>query len=179
MNIHDILERSKAIATTSFASNIKFIDLYDPSLPCIDGHFDQLVQIFLNLFKNSAEAVSDLGGSIKVCTSYQSGFKMTSMNKTLQNLPIRISIIDNGMGISKEISDKIFEPFVSTKRTGSGLGLSLVSKIVADHGGSIECQSEPGKTIFEISLPLSSHDAEDISDYGIHSRLLSKNPKER
>ena len=174
LNVHDVLEKTKELAKASFSQHIRFYEDYDPSLPNIKGNFDQLTQVFLNLLKNASEAVPATGGKIKICTSYRSGLKLLSMNKRIENLPITIEIIDNGKGIPSDMSDSIFEPFIGTKKVGSGLGLALVSKVIADHGGSIEYSSMEGKTVFNISLPIQGLDEGELSDYNIHSRLLSK-----
>ena len=174
VNIHDVLEKSKDLAKAGFASHVRFFDNYDPSLPNIRGHFDQLTQVFLNLLKNAAEAVPARGGTIKICTSYRSGIKVLSMNSKIENLPISVEIVDNGKGISTDMVDTIFDPFISTKKAGSGLGLALVSKIIADHGGTIECLSREGRTVFNINMPLGEVKGDELSDFKIHSRLLSK-----
>ena len=173
LNIHDVLEKTKDLAKASFASHIRFYEDYDPSLPNISGHFDSLVQVFLNLLKNSSEATPKTGGTIKICTSYRSGIKILTMNKQIKKLPITIEIVDNGKGIAIDIIDRIFEPFIGTKKAGSGLGLALVSKIIADHGGSIEYYSGEGRTTFNIGMPIEEKCEEDIGSYEIHSRLLS------
>ena len=90
----------------------------------------------------------------------------------MEDLPISISIIDNGKGIPDDLIDKIFEPFVGTKIAGSGLGLSLVSKIIADHGGTIECNCFDNKTYFNLNLPISDNNKKEITNYDIHKRLL-------
>ena len=172
VNIHDVIEKTKDLAKAGFASHVRFLEDYDPSLPEIRGNFDQLTQVFLNLFKNSSDAVSENGGFIKIKTSYQSGIKILSINNKMENLPILISIIDNGKGIPEDIIDKIFEPFVGTKVGGSGLGLSLVSKIIVDHGGTIECTSRDNKTYFNLNLPVTDINKNEITDYDIHKRLL-------
>jgi len=172
INIHDVIEKTKDLAKAGFASHVRFLEDYDPSLPEIKGNFDQLTQVFLNLLKNSSEAVSENGGFIKIKTSYQSGIKILSVNNRMEDLPLSISIIDNGKGISDDLVDKIFEPFVGTKAGGSGLGLSLVSKIIADHGGTIECNSIDNKTYFNLNLPTTDSDEKEVTDYDIHKRLL-------
>ena len=172
INIHDVIEKTKDLAKAGFASHVRFLEEYDPSLPDIKGNFDQLTQVFLNIIKNASEAVSENGGYIKIKTSYQSGIKILSVNNRMEDLPISISIIDNGKGISEDLIDKIFEPFVGTKTGGSGLGLSLVSKIIADHGGTIECNSKDNKTFFNLNLPIADDSKGVISDYDIHKRLL-------
>ena len=171
INIHDVIEKTKDLAKAGFASHVRFLEDYDPSLPDIKGNFDQLIQVFLNLIKNASEAISENGGFIKIKTSYQSGIKILSVNNRMEDLPISISIIDNGKGIPDDLIDKIFEPFVGTKTAGSGLGLSLVSKIIADHGGVIECNSFDNKTYFNLNLPISDNKKE-IINYDIHKRLL-------
>lgn len=173
INIHDVIEKTKDLAKAGFASHVRFLEDYDPSLPEINGNFDQLTQVFLNLLKNSSDAVSENGGFIKIKTSYQSGIKILSFNNRMEDLPISISIIDNGKGIPEDLIDKIFEPFVGTKAAGSGLGLSLVSKIVADHGGVIECKSDDNKTYFNLNLPITDSNTKAIIDYNIHKRLLA------
>lgn len=172
INIHDVIEKTKELAKAGFASHVRFLEEYDPSLPEIKGNFDQLIQVFLNLIKNSSEAVSKNGGFIKIKTSYQSGIKILSSNNRMEDLPISISVIDNGKGISDDLIDKIFEPFVGTKNGGSGLGLSLVSKIISDHGGSIECKTKDSKTYFNLNLPISDNQKKEVADYDIHKRLL-------
>lgn len=154
VNIHDILDRSKRAALAGFASHVRFYEEYDPSLPLVAGDADQLIQIFQNLLKNAAEAVPKVGGTISIRTAYRPGVKLTLPGMRTESLPLLISITDNGPGIPDSLNRDVFEPFVTTKSNGTGLGLSLVSKLVADHGGVVEFESIPGRTQFSIRLPV-------------------------
>lgn len=157
VNIHQVLERVRNISKTGFAKNIKIIENYDPSLPSVDGNHDQLVQIFLNLTKNAAEAVPDPGGEIVLSTAYQQGVRYAIPGNTSRtHLPLVVSIQDNGGGIPDDLKDNLFDAFVTSKPKGSGLGLALVAKMVDDHGGVIEFDSQPGETVFRVMLPLAS-----------------------
>lgn len=154
VNIHDVLDRAKRSAEIGFAKHVRFHEEYDPSLPPVPGDQDQLMQIFQNLLKNAAEATPEVGGLISLKTSYQQGVAMAGPNGTRVSLPLLVQIADNGRGVPEDLQRDIFEPFVTSKASGSGLGLSLVSKIVADHGGVIECVSRPGWTMFRLRLPI-------------------------
>ena len=154
VNIHKVLSRVKEISAAGFGSNKKVIENFDPSLPPVAGNFDQLVQVFLNLFKNAVEAAPKTGGEIKVSTNYQHGARFSVMSSDDQTvLPLRVEIEDNGEGISDHIQQNLFDAFITTKTGGGGLGLAITAKIVAAHGGSIEFDTEPGRTIFRVFLP--------------------------
>ncbi len=154
VNIHDVLDRASRSAKAGFASHVNFSLEYDPSLPDVAGDPDQLLQVFQNLIKNASEALTDARGQIRLRTSYNSGMKFAASGHRIENLPIQIEVIDNGKGIPESLIDDVFDPFVSSKSNGTGLGLSLVSKIVASHGGLIECSSGDGKTRFCVRLPI-------------------------
>ncbi|MEM7505112.1 MAG: ATP-binding protein [Pseudomonadota bacterium] len=156
VNIHDVLDRAGRAAKAGFASHIRFIEDYDPSLPPTMGDSDRLMQVFMNLLKNAAEASPAVGGTITLQTAYRAGMKVMTPSGRHESLPLQIRITDNGVGVSHDILRDIFEPFVTSKGSGNGLGLSLVSKIIADHGGVISCESEPGWTRFSIRLPVAS-----------------------
>jgi len=133
---------------------VRILQHYDPSLPPVHGNRDQLIQVFLNLLKNAIEAAPERNGEILLSTRYQHGFRMASAgSRTRQDLPIVVAVRDNGPGVPDELRDCLFDPFVTSKRTGTGLGLSLVAKIVADHGGMVEFDSERRMTEFRIRLP--------------------------
>jgi len=154
VNIHEILRRARRVIQSA-NPNLIFTERYDPSLPHAKGDADTLMQALLNLIKNAAEAVENLGdkGEIMLETRFRSGVTSRSGSEaTAQHLPIEIRIIDNGPGIAKHIADQLFQPFVSTKPEGQGLGLSLVSKVAAAHGGIVEVKSRPGKTKFSLLL---------------------------
>lgn len=155
VNIHVVLERVKRLAQNGFAKHVTIIENYDPSLPPVDGNRDQLVQIFLNLVKNAAEAVPIKGGEIVLSTSYQHGVRFAVPGSaTLTQLPLVVSVQDNGPGIPEGLQNHLFDAFVTSKAKGSGLGLALVAKMVDDHGGIIEFDSQPGRTIFRVMLPM-------------------------
>lgn len=155
VNIHEVLERVRRIAEASFASDITIHEMYDPSLPSVWGNFDQLVQLFLNLTKNAVDAIGDrVGGVVTLKTSFHGGIRLSVPGSPDgASLPIQVEVIDNGPGIPEDLRPHIFDPFVTSKRRGAGLGLALVAKIIGEHGGVIACESEPGATQFRVLLP--------------------------
>ncbi|WBU60796.1 two-component system sensor histidine kinase NtrB [Paracoccus albus] len=157
VNLHDILERARRSAELGFARNLEVITEYDPSLPDALGDDDQLMQVALNLLKNAAEVLEKgVGGrTIRIRTFYDGALRLgpTPDFPRGRKLPLQIEIEDDGPGIPDAISAQIFEPFVSGRENGTGLGLALVSKIVTDHGGWLRVDSRPGRTIFRFSLP--------------------------
>jgi two-component system nitrogen regulation sensor histidine kinase GlnL len=157
VNIHDVLEHVRRLCETGFARGIRFIEDYDPSLPPVPGNRDKLVQAFLNLVKNAAEAIGDnkQEGRIVMQTSYRPGVRLSVQGSDARiSLPLMIQIEDNGSGIPDHLKEHLFDPFVTTKPHGTGLGLALVAKIINDHGGIIECDSEPSRTVFRVLLPM-------------------------
>jgi two-component system nitrogen regulation sensor histidine kinase GlnL len=154
VNIYQVLERVRRVSESGFGRRVRIIERYDPSLPEVDGDHDQLVQVFLNLIKNAVEAVPAEGGEIRISTQYTHGLSMRVANSRERiELPILVEIQDNGPGVSQEMVPHLFEPFVSSKRSGSGLGLSLAAKIVGDHGGAIEFQNQVLGALFRVRLP--------------------------
>jgi two-component system nitrogen regulation sensor histidine kinase GlnL len=154
LNIHDVLDRARRAAQAGFAAHARFSEDFDPSLPPTAGDPDQLLQVFQNLLKNAAEAVPRVGGTIAISTAFRPGVKMARPGRQSESLPLLVSIADNGPGIPENLIRDVFDPFVSSKVNGTGLGLSLVSKFVADHGGVVECDSRPGRTRFRVRLPV-------------------------
>ncbi len=154
LNIHDVLDRAQRAAKAGFAAHARFAEDFDPSLPPTAGDPDQLLQVFQNLLKNAAEAVPRVGGSITIATAYRPGVKMMQPGGGSESLPLLVTVTDNGPGIPETLVRDIFDPFVSSKVNGTGLGLSLVSKFVSDHGGVVECDSRPGRTRFRVRLPV-------------------------
>ena len=155
INIHQVLERVRRLAENGFARHVRFVERYDPSLPPVFDNRDQLVQVFLNLLKNAAEAVPANGGEIVMETGYQRGVSIAVPGTDQRtNLPLAITIRDNGPGIPDDLQAHLFDPFVTTKKNGTGLGLALVAKVIGDHGGIIECRSRPRRTVFKTWLPM-------------------------
>jgi len=157
VNIHSVLEHVKRLAVSGFARHIRFTESYDPSLPPVWCNRDQLIQVFLNLVKNAAEAIGpdSVDGEIEVSTAYRTGVRMVVPGSNSRvALPLEICIRDNGPGVPEELMRSLFDPFISTKASGSGLGLALVSKIIGDHGGVVECESLPRRTLFRVLLSM-------------------------
>lgn len=162
VNIHEVLHRAAQIMSTEKGRTIQFTEHYDPSLPSIIADEDTLMQALLNLIKNAVEAIehSGQGGEIILKTLFRSGVRRRIEGGAVaSSLPIEIQIIDDGPGIPKPIRTQIFQPFVSNKPTGQGLGLAVVAKIIKAHNGIVELSSQPGKTKFSILLPLSDEAA--------------------
>ena len=157
VNIHDVLDHVRRLAEAGFAKGIRFVEDYDPSLPSVPGNRDKLVQALLNLVKNAAEAISGTNepGRILMQTAFRPGVRLSVPGTDQRiSLPLMIHIEDNGPGVPDSMKPHLFDPFMTTKRTGTGLGLALVAKIIGDHGGIIECESEPKRTVFRVLLPL-------------------------
>lgn len=155
VNIHDILERARATARIGFAGGCEIRESYDPSLPLTLVDADQLMQVVLNLLRNATYATGNKG-KVSIRTYYDPGVHRRDPEGDRHALPLQVEIIDDGPGLPPDIAEHVFDPFVSGRENGTGLGLALVSKILTDHGGLIAVNSQPGHTVFRLSLPVAS-----------------------
>ncbi len=166
VNIHAVLEHVKSLARSGVANEVVIEEQYDPSLPLVYGNRDQLVQVFLNLTKNAAEAITEAGhdGKITLTTAYRPGIKLAVPGGGERiSLPLEVVVQNTGSTVPEDLLAHVFDPFYSTKANGKGLGLALVAKIIGDHGGVVECQSHDGCTTFRVLLPMHSVDEEQAS----------------
>lgn len=152
LNIHAVLDHVLQLAKAGFAGGIAFTTDYDPSLPPAFGDRDQLVQVFLNLIKNAVSAISSEGGRVTIKTEYRHDIRLGGRDRV--HLPLQVKVCDNGSGIPKEISPYVFDPFVTTRAGGTGLGLALVAKVVTEHGGTVDFDSGEAGTEFCVRLPI-------------------------
>ena len=160
VNIHEILDHCLNLAQASYGAHTTIRRSYDPSLPLVNGHRDLLIQAFINIIKNASEATDSIG-EIVIKTSYSQGRRLTfAAVDGGSYAPVQVEVIDNGAGISEELRDHIFDPFVSGRSGGSGLGLTMVASVIADHGAMIDVESVPGQTVFRMNFPV----APDFSD---------------
>jgi two-component system, NtrC family, nitrogen regulation sensor histidine kinase GlnL len=159
VNIHEVLDRVRRVIETGAGGAVRIVENFDPSLPPVLGDRDNLIQAFMNIVKNAADACPAETGEIVLSTAYRPGVRLASPpraggKRERLSLPLEVTVRDNGPGIAEDLLPHIFDPFVTTKAKGTGLGLALVAKIVADHGGVIECESQPRRTIFRVLLPV-------------------------
>ncbi|MBV9701482.1 MAG: two-component sensor histidine kinase, partial [Methylobacteriaceae bacterium] len=157
VNIHVVLDHVKRVAQAGFARHIRFEESYDPSLPPVFANRDQLIQVFLNLVKNAAEAIGEdaIDGTIELSTAFRPGVRLkTQGGGEPVSLPLEFCVRDNGPGIPSDLVAHLFDPFVTTKSSGSGLGLAMVAKIIGGHGGIVECESHPRRTLFRVLMPM-------------------------
>ena len=155
VNIHEVLNHVVRLAQNGFGNGVRFVEAYDPSLPSAFGDRDQLIQIFLNLVKNAVEAAPEADGEVVISTAYQQGVSITTPSgEGHVRVPLVVRIQDNGSGVPEDLRSHLFDPFITTKPGGRGLGLALVAKFVGDHGGVIDLDSQKRRTVFRVMLPM-------------------------
>jgi two-component system nitrogen regulation sensor histidine kinase GlnL len=174
LNIHSVLDHVRMVAMAGFARHVRFEQVYDPSLPHVLGSRDQLIQVFLNLVKNACEAIDQGGmdGEIVLSTAYRPGVRLkTRAAADPVSLPLEVCVRDNGPGVPPDIASHLFDPFVTTKSSGTGLGLALVAKVIGDHGGVVEFESLPRRTTFRVLLPLDTARPGKATEGAIRQRV--------
>ncbi|MEC4750202.1 nitrogen regulation protein NR(II) [Methylomicrobium sp. Wu6] len=152
LNIHEVLERVRQLVEAEASGNLLILCDYDPSIPDLKADKDQLIQAVLNIVRNAVQAV-DGSGVIRVKTRIK---RNVTIGRKCHKLSVKIDISDNGPGIDAEMMNQIFYPMITGRPEGTGLGLSIAHSLINQHGGLIECESEPGNTTFSILLPIES-----------------------
>lgn len=158
INIHEVLERVRQLVAVETGNNISLISDYDPSIPELFADKNQLIQALLNIVRNAIQAIHNNG---RIVLKTRIRRHMTIGRKRFK-LAIKIEITDNGPGIKPELMGQIFYPMITGRAEGTGLGLSIAQSLINQHSGLIECESEPGQTVFSVYLPLLSDQPEDI-----------------
>ena len=154
VNIHAILEHVCSLIRAETAGSINIIRDYDPSLPEFMGDREQLIQAVLNIMRNGMQAMQEVAVESPTITLRTRAVRNITLGAQMHRLVYCIDIIDNGPGIPGDIINKIFYPMVSGRAEGTGLGLSIAQSVLAQHRGLIECVSQPGKTRFQLLIPL-------------------------
>jgi two-component system nitrogen regulation sensor histidine kinase GlnL len=157
VNIHEVLERVRSLVQAEFPSGITVLRNYDPSVPDLVGDIEQLIQAVLNVVRNAAQALLSgangaRGGSIVLRTRTS---RQVTIARRRHKLALELQVTDDGPGVPEDIRDRVFNPLVSGREGGSGIGLALVQTYVQNHGGVVEFDSRPGRTVFTLLLPLS------------------------
>ena len=155
VNIHEVLERVRSLILAEFPKGLVVQRDYDTSLPEFRGDREQLIQAVLNIAHNAAQALAErrANGDARIVLRTRAARQVT-IGRQRYRLALDLHIEDNGPGVPPEIRDRIFFPLVSGRDGGSGLGLTLAQDFVQQHHGLIECESEPGCTLFKIQIPL-------------------------
>jgi len=155
VNVHEVTERVKSVIEAEKGEQIRLVRNYDPGLPEMKADKDQLIQALLNIVRNAAQALLENPTTNEPCITIETRpVRRVTIGSMQHRLALRINVIDNGPGIPADIIESLFYPMVSGRAAGTGLGLSIAQSIVQQHGGIIECESEPGNTRFSIIIPL-------------------------
>ncbi|CAK0751610.1 sensory histidine kinase NtrB [Gammaproteobacteria bacterium] len=158
INIHEVLERVHTLVKSEVCQGIQLHIDYDPSIPSVIVDPDQMIQVFLNLVRNAAQALGERG-NITLRTRVRRQFTIAGQR---HRLVLNVDVIDNGPGVPDELLPYIFLPMVTGRTNGVGLGLPIAQSLINQNGGFIECVSQPGETIFSLFLPLSNNDFQKI-----------------
>ncbi|WP_303909115.1 nitrogen regulation protein NR(II) [Thiohalomonas denitrificans] len=150
VNIHEVLERVRQVVGAETPPGVTIDRDYDPSIPELTADSDQLIQSVMNLVRNAVQAVGESGRTVLRTRT----LRQYTIGHTLHKLVARIDVIDNGPGISEEVRESVFLPMVTGRPGGTGLGLPIAQSLINAHGGLIECDSRPGRTVFTVLLPL-------------------------
>ena len=155
VNIHEVCERVRSLILAEFPRGLRVARDYDVSIPEFRGDREQLIQAVLNVAQNAAQALAELIAEGSACLTLRTRIaRQATLGKQRWRLALELHIQDNGPGVPPAIRDRIFYPLVSGREGGSGLGLTLAQTFVQQHQGTVEFESEPGRTLFKIVIPL-------------------------
>jgi len=158
VNIHEICERVRSLILVEYPRGLAVVRDYDASIPEFRGDREQLLQALLNIVQNAAQALAERSprlaeGSARIVLRTRVARQVT-LGRQRWRLALELHVEDNGPGVPDDLRDRIFQPLVSGREGGTGLGLTLAQTFVQQHQGTIECASQPGQTIFKLSIPL-------------------------